>query len=93
VSIWGGYIASMYSNVMTSQQYTLGVTDGFHPYDLLYALVKTFTFSLFISVIPAYFGYYLKGGAIEIGRAATKSVVLTCILILCADYLLSILFL
>jgi len=93
VSIWGGYFASMFSNVMTSQQFSDGVTVDFHPYDLIYSMVKTFTFSLFISIIPAYFGYYLKGGAIEIGRAATKSVVLTCILILCADYLLSMLLL
>ena len=83
----------MFSHVLTPQQYAMGVTDGFHPYDLLYSMVKTFAFSLFISVIPAYFGYYLKGGAIEIGRAATKSVVITCILILFADYLISILFL
>jgi phospholipid/cholesterol/gamma-HCH transport system permease protein len=93
VSIWGGYIASLHSAVLTGDQYYLGVTAGFHPYDLLYAMAKTFTFSLFISIIPAYFGYYLTGGAVEIGRAATKSVVVTCILILCADYVLSILFL
>jgi len=93
VSIWGGYIASMFSVVMTKQQFAYGITDAFHPYDLFYAIAKSFTFSIFISIIPSYFGYYLKGGAIEIGRAATKSVILTCILILCADYLLSILFL
>ncbi len=93
VSIWGGYIASKFSHILTSDQFFYGMTRDFHPYDLLYSIVKSFTYSLFITIIPSYFGYYLTGGAVEIGRAATKSVVLTCILILCADYVLSILFL
>ena len=93
VSIWGGYIASMFSHILTKQQFYYGMTRDFHPYDLLYSIVKSFTYSLFITIIPSYFGYYLTGGAVEIGRAATKSVVVTCILILCADYVLSALFL
>lgn len=93
VSIWGGYIVGIFSHILTKQQFFTGLTTGFHPYNLFYAMIKSFTFSLFISIIPSYYGYYLKGGPIEIGRASTKSVVLTCILILCADYILSLLLL
>jgi phospholipid/cholesterol/gamma-HCH transport system permease protein len=35
----------------------------------------------------------VQGGALEIGRASTKSVVVTCIAILFADYVLSALLL
>ncbi len=93
ISIWGGYLAGMFSNILTKQQFFYGLTTGFHPYNLFFAIIKAFTFSLFISIIPAYYGYYVEGGALEIGRASTKSVVLTCIMILCADYGLSILLL
>ena len=41
----------------------------------------------------AYYGYYVKGGALEIGRASTSAVVVSCILILLADYLLAALLL
>jgi phospholipid/cholesterol/gamma-HCH transport system permease protein len=50
---------------------------------------KAYTFSFLISSIPAFFGYHVKGGALEIGRASTRAVVVTCIFILVADYILA----
>jgi len=93
ISIWGGYLAGMFSNILTKQQFFFGLTKDFHPYNLFFAIIKAFTFSLFITIIPSYFGYYVEGGALEIGKSSTKAVVLTCIMILCADYILSILLL
>ena len=93
VSIWGGYLAGMFSHILTRQQFEQGLTDGFQPYNLFFAIVKAFTFSLIISIIPSYYGYYVKGGALEIGQASTTAVVVSCILILCADYGLSLLLL
>ena len=46
-----------------------------------------------ISSIPAYYGYHVEGGALEIGRASTTAVVVSCIMILFADYLLAALIL
>jgi phospholipid/cholesterol/gamma-HCH transport system permease protein len=66
---------------------------GFLPYNLFFAMMKAFVFSLIISIIPSYYGYYVQGGALEIGRASTTSVIVSCILILCADYGLSIILL
>jgi len=56
-------------------------------------LVKAYTFAFFLSSIPAYFGYNVQGGALEIGRASTRAVVVSCIVILIADYILSALLL
>ncbi len=50
---------------------------------------KSLYFPFIISSIPSFYGYYVKGGALEIGRASTKSVVVSCVLILLADYVLS----
>jgi len=91
--IWGGYLAGMFSSIITEEQFYQGLTQGFLPYNLFFAMAKAWTFSLIISIIPAYYGYYVEGGALEIGRASTTSVVVSCILILLADYVLSILLL
>jgi len=93
ITIWGGYIAGMFSSILTEEQFHQGLTQGFLPYNLFFALTKAFVFSLIISIIPAYYGYYVQGGALEIGRASTTSVVVSCILILLADYILSALLL
>ncbi len=93
VSILGGYIAGMFSHILTRQQFIYGLTAGFLPYNLFFAMMKAFVFSLIISVVPSYYGYYVQGGALEIGKASTTSVVVSCILILCADYALSIILL
>jgi phospholipid/cholesterol/gamma-HCH transport system permease protein len=90
VSIWGGYLAGLFSNIMTEQQFLLGLTSGFLPYNLFFAMMKAFTFALIIAIVPSYYGYYVQGGALEIGRASTTSVIVSCILILCADYGLSL---
>jgi phospholipid/cholesterol/gamma-HCH transport system permease protein len=93
VSIWGGYIAGLFSNILTKQQFFQGLTTGFVPYNLFFAIVKSFTFSLILSIIPSYYGYYVQGGALEIGRASTTAVIVSCVLILFADYGLSLILL
>jgi len=93
VSIWGGYVAGMFSNILSADQFFQGLTMGFLPYNLFFAMMKAFVFSLIIAIIPSYYGYYVEGGALEIGRASTTSVIVSCILILCADYGLSVLLL
>lgn len=93
ITIWGGYLAGMFSHILTRQQFEEGLTSGFLPYNLFFAMTKAFVFSLIISIIPCYYGYYVEGGALEIGRASTTSVIVSCILILLADYVLSILLL
>ncbi|HTM65686.1 MAG TPA: ABC transporter permease [Flavipsychrobacter sp.] len=93
VSIWGGYIAGMFSSILSKEQFEQGLTQGFVAYNLFFAMAKAFTFAFIISTIPAYYGYYVQGGALEIGRASTTSVVVSCILILLADYVLTVLLL
>jgi phospholipid/cholesterol/gamma-HCH transport system permease protein len=93
ITIWGGYVAGMFSSILTQEQFHQGLTQGFLPYNLFFAITKAFVFSLIISIIPAYYGYHVEGGALEIGRASTTSVVVSCISILLADYALSALLL
>jgi len=89
LGILGGRIAGIGSGILSSDEFDKGLMQNFVPYNVFFALVKAYTFSFIISSIPAYFGFYVEGGALEIGRSSTRAVVVSCILILIADYLLS----
>jgi phospholipid/cholesterol/gamma-HCH transport system permease protein len=81
------------ANILSGSTYDKGLLEGFKPYNVIFALIKSYVFAFIIASTPAFYGYYVKGGALEIGRASTKAVVVSCILILFADYVLSALLL
>ncbi len=93
LGIWGGRLAGTASGILSTDTYDRGLIENFMPFNVRFAMYKAVTFAFIISSIPAYYGYYVKGGALEIGRSSTKSVVVSCIMILFADYLLAALFL
>ncbi|CAN5161811.1 ABC transporter permease [soil metagenome] len=57
--------------------------------DVIGGLVKTVFFGMLIALTGCYYGFNTEGGAAGVGRATTNSVVLTLILILLFDYLLT----
>lgn len=93
LGIWGGRLAGSASGILSTDTYDRGLNENFMPFNVTFALIKSYTFAFIISTIPAYYGYYVKGGALEIGRSSTTSVVVSCILILLADYALAAIFL
>lgn len=93
LGIWGGRLAGTMANIISATAYDKGLLEFFVPYNVIFALIKSYVFAFIISSVPAFYGYYVQGGALEIGRASTKAVVVSCILILFADYVLSALLL
>jgi phospholipid/cholesterol/gamma-HCH transport system permease protein len=93
LALWGGRIAGSLSGILSNDSYDIGLRQNFKPFNVYFALIKAYTFGFIISTVSAYFGYYVKGGALEIGRASTTAVIVSCILILLADYLLAALLL
>ena len=93
LGIWGGRLASSVTEIVPTSQFDKGLLQNFKPYNVFFALAKSYTFAFIISSIPAFYGYYVRGGALEIGRASTKSVVVSCVLVLFSDYLLAALLL
>ncbi|PUZ22059.1 phospholipid/cholesterol/gamma-HCH transport system permease protein [Chitinophaga costaii] len=93
LGIWGGKTAGVMSGIISNDEYWRGLRQEFKPYNVFFALTKSYAFAFIISTIPSFYGYNVNGGALEIGRASTRSVVVTCILILVADYGLSALLL
>lgn len=93
LGIWGGRLAGSATNILSTDTFDRGLSEGFLGYNVFFALAKAYTFAFLISSIPAYYGYHVKGGSLEIGRASTKAVVVSCIMILVADFVLSALLL
>lgn len=93
LALSGGLIGGALSGAVTPSDYIMGITGDFRGYTIAVALVKAFVFGFIITTIAAYHGFYVKGGALEVGQASTKSVVVSCIMILAADYVITALML
>ncbi len=93
LGIYGGRLASVTTGIVSANDYDTGLLLAFMPFNVYFALIKAYVFAFLIASIPAFYGYNVKGGSLEIGRASTKSVVVSCVAILCADYILSLLLL
>lgn len=91
VSIVGGYISTVPTGWVTDAEYIRGVRSFFEPYYIFMMFVKSIVFAYILTTVPAFQGYYVKGGSIELGQASTQAVVYSDILILLSDYLIAIL--
>ncbi|MGB0837856.1 MAG: MlaE family ABC transporter permease [Flavobacteriaceae bacterium] len=87
--ILGGFYGGQVTGLFTGAQFIEGVQLSFNPYLLRYAMIKTLVFAFCIATIPAYHGYYVKGGALEVGRASTKAVVWTMVSIIVLNFFLT----
>lgn len=87
----GGWIAGVQSGLYSTHTYLVGLRafwyeDAWYVY---YALIKTVVFGFLITSIACYYGYYTKGGSLEVGRSSTKAVVAGSVAILIANYILT----
>ena len=89
VGLFGGYLACAIGGVMPASDYIYGIQYAFYPYYISYALTKTVFYAIIITTVSSYFGYNVKGGAVEVGRSSTKAVVQSSILILLANLVLT----
>lgn len=85
----GGLITGPAAGVITYTDYINGIIWLFEPYYVTFSLIKSLFFGFIVASVPAYYGYYVKGGALEVGKASTKAVVNTNILILLFDLILT----
>lgn len=89
LGIFGGYIAAVYGGFSSSADYIEGIQMDFIPFHITYAFIKTSFFSFVLATIPAYHGYYMNGGALEVGKASTVSFVWTSVAIILLNYLIT----
>lgn len=87
--IVGGLITGPVVGVITIPEYIDGIQWLFYPYYVTFSIIKMLVFGFLVATVPAYFGYFVHGGALEVGKASTKAVVNTNILILFFDLILT----
>ncbi len=85
----GGLFTGPLAGVITIPEYVDGIKWLFEPYYITFSIIKSLFFGFLVASVPAYFGYYVQGGALEVGKASTKAVVNTNILILFFDLVLT----
>lgn len=89
LGIIGGYIASVYGGFGNREDFISGLQNEFIPFHIVYAFIKTLIFALLLATIPSFHGYYMKGGALEVGKASTVSFVWTSVTIILMNYILT----
>ncbi|WP_269226328.1 MlaE family ABC transporter permease [Flavobacterium eburneipallidum] len=89
LGIIGGYIAAVYGGFGASSDFIGGLQINFIPFHITYAFIKTFIFGILLASIPSFHGYYMKGGALEVGKASTVAFVWTSVTIILVNYILT----
>ena len=89
LSFLGGWISLLLSDLCSTETYLLGIRTDFKVFNVFYALTKTVVFGFLIASIASFYGYYVKGGAINVGKASTQAVVISSICILIANFILT----
>lgn len=78
----GGYFVSLFTDVISTADYLAGIQYAFVPYYVFYSVVKSLIFAFIITSVASFYGYYARGGALDVGRASTNAVVNGSILVL-----------
>ena len=89
VGIAGGYVIAVATGIMNVSEYIDGLMYCFYTDEITYALTKMAFFAFFITTISAYCGYYAKGNSLEVGKASTKAVVVSSIVIMICNLVLT----
>lgn len=88
-SLVGGFFVSAFTEVISVSRYAYGLQALFQEWYVWYSLIKSLFFAFIISSVASFYGYYVKGGALEVGKASTSGVVSSSILILLFDIILT----
>jgi phospholipid/cholesterol/gamma-HCH transport system permease protein len=89
LGIFGGYVATVYGGFGADIDFIDGLQRDFITFHVFYAFLKTFIFGMFLATIPSFHGYYMKGGALEVGKASTVAFVWTSVTIILMNYVLT----
>jgi len=85
----GGWLSGIGSGLITTYDYVYGLQTYYSFYDVSYALIKTVFFAFIITSVSGYFGFYTKGGALEVGESSTRAVVVSSVSIIIFNLILT----
>ena len=85
----GGWLSGLGSGLVSTYDYVYGLQAFYSFYDITYAIIKTVVFAFIITSVSGYFGFYTKGGALEVGESSTRAVVVSSVTIIIFNLLLT----
>lgn len=88
-SMVGGYSVAVFTDLITVSRFVYGLQAFFQEWYVWYGLIKSLVFAFIIASTSSFFGYYVKGGALQVGKASTDGVVCSSIFILLFDVILT----
>ena len=89
MGIVGAYATSYIGHIMPPDDLTLGLQHAFNAWFVWMSIIKSLFFAFIISSVPAFFGYTVEGGSVNVGKASTDAVVSSSALILFSDVFLT----
>ena len=89
LGILGGMTACVYGGYSTMSAFIEGIQTDFIPFHMTYAFIKSIVFAFILATVPSFHGYYMNGGALEVGKASTKSFIWTSVSIIIFNFLIT----
>ena len=89
IGIAGGWLIAVLTGIMIPDDYVEGLLYDFRVYSIVYSLIKTAVFAFIIPSVSAYCGYYAAGNSLEEGKASTRAVVASSIVIMIFNLILT----
>ncbi len=88
-SFVGGFGVALFTDLIPVSRYVYGLQAMFSEWYVWYGLIKSLFFAFIIASTSSFYGYYVKGGALEVGKASTEGVVSSSVFILLFDVILT----
>ena len=89
LAVLGGLFGAVVVAQVPSGPFIAGLKGSFSTLDVVFGLTKAITFGFAITSIGCYEGYYVKGGAADVGRATMATVIDTCLAVVVLDFVLA----
>ncbi|GHA40709.1 ABC transporter permease [Salinimicrobium marinum] len=89
LGVLGAYTSAVLGGFVSSEAFITGLQEDFIGFHVFYAFFKTFLFAFILATIPAYHGYYMTGGSLEVGKSSTTSFVWTSVVIIVTNYIVT----
>src|SRR5574344_2011616 len=85
----GGAMIILFTGIVTMSQYVDGLHYAFRSYYIFYSMIKMSVFSFVITSISSFYGYNASGGALGVGSSSTKAIVVSSVMILVANLVIT----
>jgi len=89
VAIVSGGLAGEFLGYLPFETFIRGAQTYFLPFDAFYGMTKMLSFGFLITSIACWKGFGTVGGADGVGKSTTSAVVVSCVNILVADYVVA----